>query len=405
MRYVGIVTAVAAALLAVSGAVPALGGAVEHELTVAAGDTAYAEAPVWVPVKAPSAVKSARLREVDGPPVPCQLVRSGANAWVVFVLRDLGPATTRHYTLTLSDESPAQRSRGVAVEPEGDAVTVTVDGDLFTSYRFADAPKPYCYPVIGPGGLPLTRNYPMKDVPGEAQDHAHHRSFWFTFGEVNGHDFWTEGEGRGRIVHREFELLESGPVVGIIRARNDWVAADGAKVCEDVRELRVYRTRNGRLLDFAVTIIPVGEPVHFGDTKEGMFAFRVASSMEVPRGAGRIVNSEGQVNGEAWGKRAAWCDYSGPVDGRTVGIAILDHPDNFRHPTYWHVREYGLFAANPFGLRYYLGPEKADEGLRVMPGTTLTFRYRVWLHDGAAPEADVAAVYAEYAHPLQVTVR
>ena len=64
---------------------------------------------------------------------------------------------------------------------------------------------------------------------------------------------------------------------------------------------------------------------------------------------GAIVNSYGgSQEMETWGKRAHWCDYVGPVNGKTVGITIMDSPGNFRYPTYWHVRDYGLMTANPF---------------------------------------------------------
>ena len=66
-------------------------------------------------------------------------------------------------------------------------------------------------------------------------------------------------------------------------------------------------------------------------------------------GTGHIVQSTGVRDGATWGKRAEWCDYYGPVEGQVVGIAIFDHPSNPAHPTWWHVRDYGLFAANPFG--------------------------------------------------------
>ena len=408
MRSHALLAVVAAFCLMAACAIEGIAAQVKYEVTISAPDTGYSETPVWVPVKAPAEIKSGctpRMVQADGRPVPCQFVRDGSDAWVVFILRGLNHGETRLHQLTLSDQPSAQRGPGVEVKPEGDEVTVTVGDSMLTRYCFAGTSKPYCYPVIGPGGAALTRNYPMKEAAGESTDHPHQRSFWFGFGDINGKDFWTEGKGCGRIVHRGFEALESGPVVGRIRARNDWTADDGAKVGADVRELRFYRTREGQLLDFTITIQAGETPLHFGDTKEGMFAFRIACSMDLIRGKGHIVNSAGQTNTEAWGKRADWCDYSGPVEGRTVGIAIFDNPANFRHPTFWHVRDYGLFAANPFGLRYYLGEEKGDEGLRIMPGESLTFRYRVLLHGGGAEQANVATLYAEYARPPQVTVR
>jgi len=119
---------------------------------------------------------------------------------------------------------------------------------------------------------------------------------------------------------------------------------------------------------------------------------------------GRIVNARGDTDDDAWGKQAEWCDYYGPVDGDTLGVAILDHPSSFRHPTWWHVRTYGLFAVNPFGLHDYMGgPE--DRGNHTVPaGETLTFRYRIFIHEGDTESANVADVYGAYTDPPVVEV-
>ena len=127
--------------------------------------------------------------------------------------------------------------------------------------------------------------------------------------------------------------------------------------------------------------------------------------MRLKGGDGQIVNSEGQQDDATWGKRAAWCDYFGPVNNEVVGIAILDHPDNLRHPTYWHVRNYGLFAANPFGLRHFIGDETGAGRYALPAGEELTFRYRVLIHRGTTAEAGVADWYGEYAHPPVVELR
>jgi len=290
------------------------------------------------------------------------------------------------------DEAPAA---GVEVRQSDGAVEVLIRGELFTRYVFEGYAKPFCWPLIGPTGKPVTRAYPMAQIEGEATDHVHQKSMWFTFGEVNGIDFWTEGEGRGRQVHRGFEILESGPLFGVIRARNDWLGPDGAKVCEDVRELRVYNAGDPRVMDFDITIIASEGPVTFGDTKEGMFGVRVAQTMTVDAGQGHIVNSRGERDREAWGKAAEWCDYYGPVDGEVVGIAIMDHPQNLRHPTYWHVRTYGLFAPNPFGLSYFIG--EGRDGSYILPaGESLTFRYRILLHRGPTEQAGIPEAYGDY---------
>jgi hypothetical protein len=82
---------------------------------------------------------------------------------------------------------------------------------------------------------------------------------------------------------------------------------------------------------------------------------------------------------DTWGKQAPWCDYSGPVDGKTLGVAIFDHPSNPRHPTWWHVRDYGLFAANPFGVHDFEKKPQGTGDLKVEAGKSITFKVQVLL--------------------------
>jgi len=104
---------------------------------------------------------------------------------------------------------------------------------------------------------------------------------------------------------------------------------------------------------------------------------------------GRIVNAAGDIDGEAWGKAARWVDYSGMIDGKQVGVAILDHPTNLRHPTHWHARDYGLFAANPFGLHDFTKAAPGAGAHTIPSGGSLTFRHLVVLHEGDAEAADI----------------
>ncbi|MGC4002174.1 MAG: PmoA family protein [Pirellulales bacterium] len=180
---------------------------------------------------------------------------------------------------------------------------------------------------------------------------------------------------------------------------NVWKVPDGKPVCDDVRTLTFGADETVRWIDFDIAIKASHGPVTFGDTKEGSFGVRVAESTKVEaKKGGKIVDNEGRVDGETWGKRAAWVDYHGPVgkDDVRQGIAILNHPVSFRHPTYWHVRTYGLFAANPFGVHDF--EKKTDKvGEYTLPaGETLRFRYRVILHAGDEKQGKIAERYAEY---------
>ena len=277
-----------------------------------------------------------------------------------------------------------------------DGVRVTIDGQPFTDYLTFSGAKPILWPILGPTGKPMTRAYPMGEAPNEKKDHIHHRSLWFTHGSVNGISFWDETGKHGTTRHREFVTIQSGPQA-VIETKNDWLGPEGEKVCEDRRRLTFGVEGDSRWIDFDITLTASAGPVKFGDTKEGTFGLRVAETMKVDaKLGGRIVNSEGQTDDKAWGKRAVWVDYHGPVAGETLGIAVMNHPKSFRFPTYWHVRTYGLFAANPFGVRDFTGGKGGDGSFTLAAGESQSFYYRVLFHKGDEKQAGVAEEYAKY---------
>ena len=289
------------------------------------------------------------------------------------------------------------KTSGVQITKLADRLRININGKPFTEYWFKDVPRPYYYPLINPGGLSMTRNWPLKDTPGEEHDHPHHRSLWFGHGDINGIDFWAEKAGCGKTVHRSFEKIESGKNAGVIKSSNDWVGPDGKVVFTDERTFRVYR--DGSTFDFEITIHASNGDIIFGDTKEGTMAVRVAESMKLKGhpGVAHIVESTGVRDEATWGKKAEWCDYYGPIEGKTVGIAIFDHPNNPRHPTWWHVRDYGLFAANPFGQHDFENlKDKTAGNLKVPAGQSITFRYRFYLHGGDEIQGKVALHYRDY---------
>jgi len=153
------------------------------------------------------------------------------------------------------------------------------------------------------------------------------------------------------------------------------------------------------MMDFEVTIQASNGQVTMGDTKEGSMAIRLTPTMRLRGkvGKGHIINSEGQTDDATWGKRASWCDYYGPVGGEIVGIAIFDHPSNPRHPTWWHVRDYGLFAVNPFGIHDFEKKPAGTGNLVIPAGQSATFKYRFYFHRGDDKQGKVAELYREYA--------
>ena len=359
--------------------------------------------PVAVDLDMPSELVAdlALLDEARGVAVPSQVESTGAGCRVHWIVDSLAAGQRRTYRLT----EAVAAARGPEVElgeEPGGKIQVRIGGELFTNYHCGDGvPRPVLYPVIGPFGQGVTRAYPMEEVEGDVTDHVHHRSIWVAWGDVNGSDNWSETPEAGRVAQRQLDSLGGGAAFGWVASRNDWLDAAGKKLMEDATLYRFYNTpASMRLVDLEVAFHAGEGPVRFGDTKEGGFcSVRVAPSMNGDV-AGRIETAFGGIGEpECWGKRAHWCDYSGPVAGHTVGIAIFDHPGNVNHPTYWHVRDYGLMTANPFGLSHFVGDQNADGSYVLPAGAAMTFRYRILVHAGNAAEGGVKNRYLDWVYP------
>lgn len=325
--------------------------------------------------------------------------------WLVSGLKAGSTQTLVASALKRRDARPTVVVQDVVKEGR---VDVSIGGKLFTSYHYGSQwVRPFLYPVVGPYGTQMTRNWPIVEgVKGEHMDHPHHKSIWVAYGECNKVDNWSEEKGHGWQRHRAFRNIVSGPVVGQIVARNEWRTNKERKQFEEVRNMRFYALPGGvRLFDIEVTFRMTEGQVVFTDTKEGgLVSVRVASSMDV-RNGGRIDNAYGGINeDETWGKHSPWCDYSGMTQGKHVGIAIMDHDDNPRYPTQWHVRDYGLMTANCFAWKHYKPEARIKGDMTFKKGTVTTWRYRLYVHRGDAKTGKVAARFMDYISPPKVAL-
>lgn len=317
----------------------------------------------------------------------------------VGVLLTLVASTSLCVASIQAAESSQEKTSKFVAKPTEQGVEVTIDDAPFATYLIRSGHQPVIWPIVGPGGQAMTRQYPFAaKLPSEKDDHPHHRSLWFNHGAVNGADFWLEPkadakEGDNQIVHREFLSTDSGDDAATIVTANDWLS-DGKKLCEDERTIRFGADKTGRWIDFTSVITATEGELVFGDTKEGSFGIRVPGEIDVDakRGGG-IINSRGQKNGDAWGRPAEWVDYHGIVEGEPVGIVIFDMPDSFRHPTKWHVRTYGLFAANPFGEHDFPPGDPKQGEVKLAKGEQLRFHYRVLFYSGERTPEQLAAIY------------
>jgi hypothetical protein len=312
--------------------------------------------------------------------------------------------------------------------PSDRRVDVLVGGQPFTSYLYpASLEKPVLYPIRTARGTVVTRGFPLEPRPGERADHPHHVGHWFNYGDVNGYDFWGHSSETppdlkpkaGTIVHKEITHVNGGGARGELTVKADWVVPDGSVLIHEQTRFVFSGRSSQRSVDRMTTWAAAGQRVVFGDTKEGAFGIRVARALEhpskeaevfvsakgeketVPRldntgVTGRYLGSDGTTGEAVWGTRGPWMALSGAIDGEPVTIAILDHPSSYGHPTYWHARGYGLFAANPLG-RHAFDPKQPPTALALRPGESVTFRLRILVNDGAMTRDQLQQEYDRFA--------
>jgi methane monooxygenase PmoA-like len=310
-----------------------------------------------------------------------------------------------------STAGAVQAGEGVQIKGAKDHIDFKAGGELVARYQFGPKfPRPVFWPLLAPDGVKVTRSWPMVEKDGtESDDHIHQKSAWFCHGDVipegieikhkirgvDGVDFWSEAKGHGRIVTQKVGTPKNGSVV----LHNEWQTADGDKIMDEKRKIALHDFGKARLLVLDIDLHASACPIIFGDTKEGALGIRVNDQIRGDKkGKGKLTNAEGKTYEKGcWGQISAWCDYSGPIDGKVAGIAVLADPKN-PYPTCWHARNYGLMAANPFGRKKALFPATKDNPdlVRLAKGEHLHMRYGILVHSGDCEAANVAEQYQRF---------
>lgn len=310
-------------------------------------------------------------------------------------------------------EVQAQQKPAVRIIKDAKAkkIDVFVGKQLFTSFLYPDSlEKPVLYPLHTAKGTAVTRGFPVTPKPGDPTDHPHHLGLWLNFENVNGLDFWNnsyaipaEKKGAYGWIKTD-KILEttSGPT-GTLAYHANWTNQQNDVLLEETTRFEFSGTNRQRTID-RVTTLKANTEVTFTDVKDGLLGLRVAHELQIPSdkdekftdnkgnvtvvkaGTDRIPNgnylaSTGKRGNDVWGTRAAWCKMYGKLGTDSVSVVILDHPQNFNYPTYWHARGYGLFAANPLGEKVFTNGATA-KNLQLKKGESVTFRYRILIDEG-----------------------
>uniref|UniRef100_UPI003216881D DUF6807 domain-containing protein n=1 Tax=uncultured Draconibacterium sp. TaxID=1573823 RepID=UPI003216881D len=322
----------------------------------------------------------------------------------------------------------SQQTIDVKVDEAAQKIDVNIDGKLFTSYIYPDnIMKPVLWPVMSPAGNMLTRSYPLKNKEGDRTDHPHHVGVWLNYGDVNGLDFWNNSEaipaekkdGYGVIYHQSVKNAKSGKGEAVLETESLWKSPDNTSMLSDDTKFTFTAKENLRIIDRTTTLKALIDEVKFTDNKEGMFAIRVARELELPTNKptklmdshgvitevkemdntyvkGNYRSADGIEGGKVWGTRCRWMKLSSEINGESVSLVIIDHPNNVGYPTYWHARDYGLFAANTLGQKIFSNGEN-ELNFSMKKGDSVTFKYRLVVAGENLTDDQINKLADEYA--------
>lgn len=301
----------------------------------------------------------------------------------------------------------------VKLERSQDKISIEIDGRPFTTYYFGhETSKPYLMPLRTASGTIITRGFPVgNDVsagnPKASSFEPHQRPLYFAHGDFDGLDFWGEQvfakyygdhghQGFGHMTLKSVEEAKASGDSATIRALFTLNSPNNRAIAEETQSFTFSGDEETRIIDCEFVLHATDGPLDIGDSKEGTFGIRLTPELSAPHD--HMINSQGAQGEKAiWGKPADWVAYSGTIGGHAVGIAVFDSPKSFRHPTTWHARAYGLFAANPFGIREFTRDPSKDGSWSIPEGKSITFRYRVFIYQGELAPDRIKAAYAHYA--------
>jgi hypothetical protein len=325
----------------------------------------------------------------------------------------------------------AKSSDRIQVLPNEPArrVDITIDGKPFTSYEWPESlAKPVLFPLRSATGVVVTRGFPLDARPGERVDHPHHAGLWFNYGNVNGFDFWNNSTAikpedapkMGTIHHRRIVEAKGGQDQGDLVVESEWITGKKQLVLKEHTKFIFRGDAKSRTIDRITTLQAQSEKVVFQDDKEGLLGVRVTRALEAPSDKpevftdatghatqlatmdntgvnGSYLTSEGKQGDAAWGTRGNWCILTGKVGADPITIAILDHRKNPGHPTYWHARGYGLFAANPLAQKIFTDGKAPALNFTLEANHSVTFRYRIVILSKIATSTEADSAYASFA--------
>lgn len=265
----------------------------------------------------------------------------------------------------------------LAFRERGDVVDLVAGEAVLASYHTRDARirRPFFANLRTTAGVQVTRTFPLVDADKDGADHPDmHPGVWLAFGDINGVDFWRN---KGALLHERFV---EPPSSAKFAAMNRFVAPDGKEICRQLVRAEAKPHAAGWTLALDSELWSDAPALTLGQQEEMGLGIRVATPLREKSG-GLVTSSLSDRGAKtAWGKIAAWWDYSGTIGGQPLGVLAVPGQS-----CWGHTRDYGVMVLNPV-------PRKPAPPLVIQRGEKLRLRFTVLIHSG--PIADLPTVAA-----------
>jgi hypothetical protein len=377
---------------------------------VAAGSLDRRETVVSFTLPKDLKAKSYALRDESGGMISLQV---DADRQAMFVLSELKAGAKKKYRL-VEVKAHAIEERDVHVfmvsDRLSDEITIDVAGRQAFGYQgragifLPNGVKEifrrggYIHPVHTPLGVRITDDYPP--------DHYHHHGIWaaWTKTEFEGRhpDFWNVGDGTGKVECVAIDKIWSGAVNGGFTSSQRYIDLSGSKPTTVLNEEWKVIVYNVGLEDKPYSMFDVittqrcatSSPLVLPEYRYGGVGFR-GNREWLEKDNCFFLTSEGKDRSNGHGTRARWCHIGGRIGGLLAGIAVLDHPANFRAPQPMRI--------NPDQPFFCYSPSLMGQW-EITPGKPYVSRYRFIVYDGGPDKAELDRLWNDYANPPQVAI-
>ena len=269
---------------------------------------------------------------------------------------------------------------------EGKTLVARQGDTVLWQFNYAqDLPKPFFHPVTASDGSVLTWNSPP--------DHRWHHGLWFCWKYINGVNYWEPNnqigkpDGRTQWDGASIETRPDGSAT--IQMRLKYRVGDAEPVLTEKRVIAVSAPDADGIYHFnwTCTFTAVADNVVLdrtplpdepgGEVYGGYAGLSVRLAKDLADREATSDKGPIQFSPEArYRGKANAMDYAGVIDGRAVGIAICDHPENLNHP----IKPRYVIRSNV--MSYYSPAVICYKPHTINASESLTLRYRVIVHSG-----------------------